>query len=513
MLKLTVDFPPKQHIACGYMTDKSTSNLLIEPEAFELLTEPILAVNMDGTIHFANAFALGLLKGDRAEPSANKKVWELSNPLFGGGLISSDMHALALEHSPHRFRVNLNVPSAAIAAIEWTGVRTARAENPRIFYLGRLISAQEVAAERSNRISASIFSYSQSAVIVANSNGSIDQMSPAAKKLFKITDSIPKRLSDILPEINIDDERLFASNSADNGNTESVITNHFNGLKSNADRFPCEVVLGHVNLESKVQIAVFVHDMSYRERNVRKLIVDDGSLVRTDQNALLGQMASTIAHEIKQPLSAALAFIRASTKSLSNAGYTGKEIQIMESAGLQVTRAGDIIQNMQKMVQEDSSERTIEEINTLIEEATLFALMDTGDLSINTFFYLVDEAVFVSVDKIQIQQVVHNLVRNAVDAMVDAHPRRLNITTSVGDGTVSISIKDSGSGYNDALENLLFKPFTTTKINGMGLGLSICRRIISAHNGQISAQNHPKGGAVLTFSLPIQHVKNGLRDK
>ncbi|NNC37107.1 MAG: GHKL domain-containing protein [Hyphomonadaceae bacterium] len=475
----------------------------IEPDAFELLTEPVVAANMDGTIYFANAFARGLLETNNTVSCIGKKIWELENPDVGIPLITRDMHSLALSHSPHRFRIDLVVPSAAIAAIEWSGVRTARAQNPRVFYLGRLISTQEVTAERNNIVAATIFSYSQSAIIIANADGSVDQMSRAAKKLFKVSNQSESFITDLIPDLDIEDVRLFASDSTYKDHSETTVTNYFDGVKTGSEKFPCEVVLGNVKLEDKIQIVVFVHDLSNRERNVRELITNTTNVSELDQTGMLGELASTIAHEIKQPLSAALTFIRASTKSLANSGYSGKEIQMMDSAAAQVSRAGDIIRNMQRMVRQDTSERSREEINALVEEATLFALMDTGDLSINTFFYLHEEDVFVFVDKIQIQQVVHNLVRNAVDAMAETHPRRINISTRVENGSVAISIKDSGPGLDETLEQNLFKPFASTKSNGMGLGLSICRRILTAHNGQIAASNHAEGGAVFTFSLPL----------
>lgn len=469
-------------------------------EMLEHLTEPVLVVEADGALLYANAFARGLLASDDFESHPVTKVWELENLAADGELISESMHGLALESSPHKFRVALKAGFSAMAAIEWSALqvhvdRTIKA----VMYTGQLISRQSMTGETTNPLSATIFSYSQSAIIVVDETGQIEQISRAARKMFALQPDAEVQLADLLPELDLTDPRLFAGEDLDSG-SDRVMTHFQEGCATDGTRFPAEIVLGHVRLDGESHVAIFIHDVSERADNVRALLDETADEA---ESGVVSQLASTIAHEVKQPLSAALSFIKASTKSLNQSGYNGREIAIMEDAARQVTRAGEIIQNMQRMVREEAIVRTRQDMNALVEEAVLFALIDTADLGVNTFFYLSEDDICADVDRFQIQQMLHNLVRNALDAMEDSHPRRLNVTTQGGNNTVIIKVHDSGKGLGDLAPDALFKPFVTSKADGMGLGLSICRRIVLAHGGQIEARSHPKGGAEFTVTLPM----------
>jgi len=174
----------------------------------------------------------------------------------------------------------------------------------------------------------------------------------------------------------------------------------------------------------------------------------------------------------------------------------------VDKAGDQALRAGQIIRRLREFVARGDSERRVESVKRLIEEASALALVGTKDQGVRVRFQFDPAIDFVLVDKVQIQQVLLNLFRNAVEAMEASRRRELVISTAAGDGDmVAVSVADTGSGIAPELMSQLFQPFVTNKRHGMGVGLSICRTIVEAHGGQITAEPNPGGGTVFRFTL------------
>jgi two-component system sensor kinase FixL len=166
-------------------------------------------------------------------------------------------------------------------------------------------------------------------------------------------------------------------------------------------------------------------------------------------------------------------------------------------------RAGQIIRRLRDFVARGESERRVENVSKLVEEASALALVGAKDQAIRVRFRFDAKAEFALVDKIQIQQVLLNLMRNAVEAMQDSRNRELLLASAPADNDmVQISVADSGSGLAPEVLAQLFQPFVTTKQQGMGVGLSICRTIVESHGGQIWAEPNPGGGTVFNFTLP-----------
>jgi len=165
-------------------------------------------------------------------------------------------------------------------------------------------------------------------------------------------------------------------------------------------------------------------------------------------------------------------------------------------------RAGQIIRRLRDFVARGDSERRIESVKRLIEEASALALVGTKDQDVRVRFQFDPAVDLVLVDKVQIQQVLLNLLRNAVEAM-EASPRReLVISTAPSeDDMIAISVADTGSGITSEVASQLFQPFVTSKARGMGVGLSICRTIVEAHGGRITVEQNPAGGTIFRFTL------------
>jgi len=174
----------------------------------------------------------------------------------------------------------------------------------------------------------------------------------------------------------------------------------------------------------------------------------------------------------------------------------------LEKAADQALRAGEIIRRLRDFVARGESERRVENVKKLIEEASALALVGAKDLDVSVRFAFHPALDLVLADKVQIQQVLLNLMRNAMEAM-EGQPRRdLIISTEPGnDDMLAISVSDTGSGLSPEVRAQLFQPFVTTKRHGMGVGLSISRTIVEAHGGQIDAEPNPAGGTIFRFTL------------
>jgi two-component system sensor kinase FixL len=174
----------------------------------------------------------------------------------------------------------------------------------------------------------------------------------------------------------------------------------------------------------------------------------------------------------------------------------------LDKAGDQALRAGQIIRRLREFVGRGDSDRRVESVKKLIEEASALALVGTKDQRVRVRFQFDPAIDLVLVDKIQIQQVVLNLIRNAVEAMVASDVRELTISTGAeDDDMVAVSVADTGSGIAPEFMSQLFQPFVTEKPHGMGVGLSICRTIVEAHGGRITVEQNPGGGTIFRFTL------------
>ena len=216
-------------------------------------------------------------------------------------------------------------------------------------------------------------------------------------------------------------------------------------------------------------------------------------------------MAAALAHELNQPLTAATNFVNAARRGLARGDPHTIEVarQDMEEAVRQQLRAGQIIGRLRDFSGRGATERRIESVVTLVEEATAFALTGTGAHGVDVSFGFDPQASQAFVDRIQIQQVLVNLIRNALEAMAASKRRELVLTTALlEEESIEIAVGDSGPGLAKEIVDHLFEPFISTKRDGMGLGLSICRTIVEAHGGRIRVSENPGGGLIFRFTLP-----------
>jgi PAS domain S-box-containing protein len=219
----------------------------------------------------------------------------------------------------------------------------------------------------------------------------------------------------------------------------------------------------------------------------------------------MGQVAGALAHELGQPLGAAINYINTARRSLASRGDGVDSVRaaIDDAAGV-LLRAGQVLQRLRDFVTGVEPERYSENVRDLIEEALSLALTGHAAAGIRVSSMVEPGLPPLLVDRIQMQQVLFNLIRNAIEAMVSSEPRVLSLTAAMFNaGSMRISIGDSGPGISYDVAVRLFQPFVTTKRHGMGLGLSICRSIIEAHGGRLWYEDQPSGGTVFHFTVPV----------
>jgi two-component system sensor kinase FixL len=278
------------------------------------------------------------------------------------------------------------------------------------------------------------------------------------------------------------------------------------GERKDGSTFPMTLAVGETRAQDEVFFTGIIRDLTERQESKAKLDAAQSELARLARLNELGEMASTLAHELNQPLSSIANYVQGCVLLLDRGGddFRPRMHGALEEVTRQSLRAGDIIRHLREFVTRGDTEKALEDIKRLIEEAAGLALMGSGELGVRSSFRFDADTGLVLVDRIQIQQVLTNLMRNAIEAMRDMPRKELTVTTErTGDGYVCVSIADTGHGIAPDIAENLFQPFVTSKATGMGIGLSISKRIIEAHGGQISASNQADGGARFMFTLPI----------
>ena len=278
------------------------------------------------------------------------------------------------------------------------------------------------------------------------------------------------------------------------------------GQRKDGTTFPMHLSIGEMQSGGAPYFTGFVRDLTEHQQTQARLQELQSELVHVSRLSAMGEMASALAHELNQPLAAISNYMKGSRRLL--AASTDPNISKIESAldraAEQAIRAGQIIRRLRDFVARGESEKRVESLSKLIEEAGALGLTGAREQGVQLRFNLDPQHDQVLVDRVQIQQVLVNLFRNALEAMAHSlAPRthRLQLP-AVADDMIEIAVSDTGSGFRKTWMQNLFQTFFTTKETGMGVGLSISRSIIEAHGGRMWAETNAAGGATFRFTLP-----------
>jgi two-component system sensor kinase FixL len=360
-------------------------------------------------------------------------------------------------------------------------------------------------AEREAHVQ-SILATVPDAMIVIDSGGIMRSFSPAAERLFgwAAAEAIGKNVSMLMPEPDRSAHDGYLARYYRTGERRIIgVERVVQGERRDGRTFPMELAVGEVRTERGRFFTGFVRDLTERQAAEARVQALQGELVHISRVTAMGEMASALAHELNQPLSAINNYLRGSTRML---GRPAPDLQrladALAKAGEQALRAGEIIRRLREFVARGETERRIESLRSVVEEASALALVGAAEHGVSVTFSFDPAVDEVLADRVQIQQVVLNLIRNAIDAMGESARRDLGISVTAGEpGMALVSVADTGPGVSLDVEGQLFQPFVTTKPEGMGVGLSISRTIVESHGGRIWVEPTPGGGATFRFSL------------
>jgi two-component system sensor kinase FixL len=278
------------------------------------------------------------------------------------------------------------------------------------------------------------------------------------------------------------------------------------GRRKDGSTFPMKLAVGEMRQGDRVYFTGFIRDLTEREESQAMLDQARSELARLARLNELGEMASTLAHELNQPLSAIANYVQGCRRMLDKIDeeYANRMRGALDETAKQALRAGDIIRHLREFVTRGETDKGPEDINHLVEEAGALALVGSRERGIKSVFDFGSDSSIVVADRVQIQQVLINLMRNAMEAMRDSPEKQLIVRTRhVSPDWLQVEVEDTGPGIADEVAPQLFQPFVTTKANGMGIGLSISRRIIESHGGELTVAKNAAGGATFSFSLPM----------
>ncbi|MCW7545766.1 PAS domain S-box protein [Aurantimonas litoralis] len=390
---------------------------------------------------------------------------------------------------------------------------------------GRLVGASKVArditttrraltelAEREARLQL-VLDTVPDAMIVIDTAGIMQSFSATAERLFghRPDEVIGRNISMLMPSPYREQHDHYLARYLATGERRIIgIGRVVVGARKDGSTFPMELSVGEMQSGENRLFTGFVRDLTERQNTQRRLQELQAEVIHMSRYTALGEMASTLAHELNQPLTAAANYLKGARRLLDggDADNLPTVRDAIDRAADQALRAGQIIRRLRDFVARRESERRIENLPTLIEEASALALVGAKETGVRVSFDFAPAAALVLADKVQVQQVLLNLIRNAVEAMQETPRRELVVVTSLGeDEMVRVDVTDTGTGIAADVAEHLFQPFVTSKAQGMGVGLSISRTIIEAHGGHLWAEPNPDGGTIFRLTLRSARMK------
>jgi two-component system sensor kinase FixL len=369
--------------------------------------------------------------------------------------------------------------------------------------------AAEAALVRREHHLRSILATVPDAMIVMNERGIVSSFSAAAELVFGYTSAevIGQNVAMLMPPIERRDHDDHLLTYLRTGVPHIIGDVRIaTAQRANGEIFPIELAVGEASIAGERIFTGFVRDLTNRHDTERRVKELQSELIHVSRVSAMGTMASTLAHEINQPLTAIANYLETTRAMIGDTddGLLGEIAEALDLAAAQSLRAGTIVRRLRAFVDGGDTGFQVERLDALVEEATSLGLLGAHEAGINVTMTIAAGLDKVMVDRVQIQQVLVNLIRNAIQSMALTSCKELTIATAPDrDGWVRVTVTDTGTGLDSDIRDRLFEAFATTKEDGMGLGLSICRTIVEAHGGRIWADSAPGGGTAFHFCVPL----------
>jgi two-component system sensor kinase FixL len=394
------------------------------------------------------------------------------------------------------------------------------------FFGERLRRDRRIAAQQHRALSAreahlqSILDTVPDAMVVIDDRGTIQSFSAAAARLFghAADDVVGSNVRKLMPQPYRDAHNGYLDRYRATGVRHIVgIGRVVVGQRKDGSTFPMELSVGEMQSGGERFFTGFIRDLTERKATEARLQELQSELIHVSRLTALGEMASALAHELNQPLAAIANYLKGSSRLLEGAegGGVATVRDAVDKAAAQALRAGQIIRRLREFVTRGESERHAESLARMAEEASALALVGLREQSASVRFEIDPSADRVLADRVQIQQVLLNLIRNAVEAMEGVAPDRRALVFSThpaADSMVEARVSDTGPGISEEIAAMVFQPFVTTKPTGMGVGLSISRTIVEAHGGRIWVDANPGGGTIFHLTLPAAPARDAGSD-
>lgn len=352
------------------------------------------------------------------------------------------------------------------------------------------------------------------AIILIDSSGHITRFNLAAERMFGYSQAevLGKNVSLLMPEPYRSQHDSYVARYAHTGERRIIgIGREVVGRRKDGSTFPLDLSVGEFRTtgellpEGEHGYVGIIRDLTQRRAQTKEAEELRQRLTHVGRIGTLGEMVSGIAHEVNQPLTAISNYASACRRMVTAGTIDGPELtSALEKIGVQAERAGQVIRGLRALVRRRDEKREPLDVNRLIRDVSRLVDFEMRQAGFQLVLSLAEPLPDALGDAVQIQQIVLNLVRNGLDAMLErAHGDVIEVATAAVDAFVEIRVRDSGPGISPAAAERLFEPFFTTKPQGFGLGLSICQSIIAAHGGQMTAEAAPGGGAQFRVRLPI----------
>jgi two-component system sensor kinase FixL len=339
--------------------------------------------------------------------------------------------------------------------------------------------------------------------IVIDERAIVKVFSVAAERMFGYAaeEIVGRNISMLMPEPYAGAHDGYMQRYRDTGDRRIIgIGRVVAGRRKDGSTFPMDLQVGEAAAPGERCFTGFLRDLTEREDHDRRLAELQSELMHVGRLSELGQMASALAHEVNQPLTAVANYLRG-MRRLLNEDSPPLLRQGIEKVAEQAERARAIVQSLRNLVKKEERPRSAEDLEALVLETAALVLAGMSR-RVALIQDIPADAQAVFIDRVQVQQVLLNLMRNAVQAMEGRPLQRLTVRAKRDGERVEITVGDTGTGLSDAVRERLFQPFVTTKADGLGVGLSICRTIVEAHGSHLTVTSIAGEGATFRFAVP-----------
>lgn len=357
---------------------------------------------------------------------------------------------------------------------------------------------------------------SSDAIITINGRGIMQSFNPAAENLFgyRHSEVVGNNVKMLMPGHFRAEHDRYLERYLETGEKRIIgIGRVVAGQKKDGSTFPLELSVGESRINGASVFVGFIRDLTEIQTEQRRVQELQHELFHVSRLGEMGQIASGLAHEVNQPLAAIMNYLQVGRQIAGDhpEGDIRAIAGVIEKAEAQTNRAAEIVKRLRAFIDRREVERRRENLATLVEEAMALGLVGQAGRGTRVRLELPNELPHVNVDRVQIQQVIVNLLRNAADAMEGGSKKDLTISARAQDAEFAcIAVSDTGPGIAPEVVERLFSAFVTTKDEGMGVGLSICKTIVENHGGRIWFEANASGGTTFQFTLPIDKASGSV---